>query len=190
MTTVQAQEEEEYTLEDDLNRTFMPTVQMGYVSHGTDELAAGLMIQTSIEYRDISNFVLRLNYDDFNSNMNVTYPVNQDATFTGRTSFSELILGIGYRLETEDHSFTSYVQSGFRFYGYPVFSVEGTQVNLDFDTRTIGMMRYSIGYEYQFAENLFFTIEGLVGHVLKRVDFWTENPWSFGVTAGISAPIL
>ena len=69
---ISAQEDSEAN--DDLERTFMPSVQMGYVHHGTSELDGGLMIQTSVEYRDISNFVFRLNYDAFNSNMNLAYP--------------------------------------------------------------------------------------------------------------------
>ncbi|MEM6724831.1 MAG: hypothetical protein AAF598_12380 [Bacteroidota bacterium] len=44
----------------DLERTFMPTLQLGYVFHGTDELSSGLVTQTSIEYRDISNFIFGL----------------------------------------------------------------------------------------------------------------------------------
>ncbi|MEM7512970.1 MAG: hypothetical protein AAF388_18730, partial [Bacteroidota bacterium] len=46
---------------DDLSRTFMPNFQMGYVFHETDELSGGLMTQLSIEYRDVSNFVFRIN---------------------------------------------------------------------------------------------------------------------------------
>jgi hypothetical protein len=53
----------------DWDRTFMPAIQMGYVEHGTDQLSGGLMIQTSIEFRHKSNFVLRINYDDFDSKM-------------------------------------------------------------------------------------------------------------------------
>lgn len=173
----------------DLERTFMPAVQMGYVAHGTEELAGGLMIQTSVEYRDISNFILRINFDDFNSNINVPYPINDNASYTGRTSFSELIGGIGYRQELGKHNITTYVQPGFRFYGFPVFEVDGNQVNLDFDSRRIGMIRYSVGYEYLIAPKLFLTIEALASHVLKSEDFWEDNRWSYGITMGISAPI-
>ncbi|MEM6346092.1 MAG: hypothetical protein AAF927_19545 [Bacteroidota bacterium] len=174
----------------DWERTFMPAVQMGYVAHGTAELSSGLMVQTSMEYRDISNFIFRINYDDFNSNMNLRYPINEDISFTGRTSFSELIVGVGYRKQMEKHNLTAYVQPGLRFYGYPIFEENNTQVNLNLDSRRIGMIRYSLGYEYAIAPRFFFTIEFLASHVLKAVDFWTDNRWSYGATMGFSAPLF
>lgn len=174
----------------DLDRTFMPALQMGYVAHASEELSAGLMTQTSIEYRDISNFIFRINYDAFNSNMNLKYPINSDVTFTGRTSFSDLIIGIGYRQQLDKHNLTAYIQPGARFYGYPIFTSDNNQVNLDYDSRNIGIIRYSIGYEYALAPKLFLTIEGLLGHTFTSKDFWADNRWSYGVTLGISAPLL
>lgn len=174
----------------DLERTFMPAIQIGYIGHGTEELSGGLMIQTSIGYRDISNFILRINYDDFNSNMNLSYPINQEASFSGRTSFSELIGGIGYRQTFKTHNITGYIQPGIRFYGYPNFEIDNNQVNLDFDSRNIGMIRYSLGYEYAIAPKLFLTVESLISHVLKPKDFWADNSWYYGVTFGISMPLI
>ncbi|MEM7038944.1 MAG: hypothetical protein AAF570_18325, partial [Bacteroidota bacterium] len=133
--------ESEENLESDLERTFMPTVQMGYVWHGTEELSGGLMTQTSVEYRDISNFIFRLNYDAFNSNMSLAYPIDSTVTFTGRTTFSELIIGVGYRLTMKKHNITAYVQPGFRFYGYPILTADSSQVNLDYDSRNVGIIR-------------------------------------------------
>ena len=159
----------------DWERTFMPALQMGYVGHGTDQLSGGLMIQTSIEYRHKSNFVLRLNYDDFNSIMNVQYPVNQDLTFTGRMSFFELIGGVGYRDRDGKHNFTGYIEGGMRTYGYPVFTTDSTQTTLDFDSRNIGVMRYTLGYEFALAPKLFLTIEALASHTLQAKDFWAER---------------
>jgi hypothetical protein len=174
----------------DLGRTFMPEVQMGYVGHGTSQLTGGLMIQTSIEYRHRSNFVLRINYDDFDSKMKVAYPINPDLTFTGRMTFIEFIGGIGYRDIVGKHNLTVYVEGGIRNYGYPVFSTDSVQANLDFDGRNIGVMRYTVGYEFAVAPKLFLTIEGLIGHTLEAKDFWAENRWSYGFTLGISAPLL
>lgn len=178
------------TVTNDLERTFMPELQMGYVAHGTEQLSGGLMTQTSIEYRDISNFVLRINYDVFNSSLNLTYPVDENVSYTGKTSFSEVIGGIGYRQPLKKHNITSYIQSGVRFYGYPVFNVDSNEVNIDFDRRYIGVMRYSIGYEYRIIPKLFLTVEFLAGHVLKSKDYWADNRWSYGVTLGLSAPLL
>lgn len=168
----------------------MPAIQMGFVMHGTAELSGGLMTQTSVEYRDISNFIFRINYDDFNANMNLEYPINSNVSFTGRTSFSDLIIGIGYRQELNKHNIAGYIQPGVRFYGYPIFTTDSNQINLDYDSRNIGIIRYSLGYEYAITPKLFLTIEGLVSHSLKSKDFWVDNRWSYGATLGISAPLF
>jgi hypothetical protein len=174
----------------DWDRTFMPAIQMGYVGHGTDQLSGGLMSQTSIEYRHESNFVLRINYDNLNSKMNIEYPGGPDLTFTGKVSFSDIIGGIGYRDRDGKHNFTGYIEGGIRNYGYPIFSTDGTQVNLDFDSRNIGIMRYTLGYEFALAPKLFLTLETLISHTLESKDFWIDNSWSYGFTLGISAPLF
>ncbi len=116
--------------------------------------------------------------------------VYSNVTFTGRTTFSELIIGVGYRHQMAKHNITAYVQPGLRFYGYPDFTTDSTQVNLDYDSRNVGIIRYSLGYEFALLPKMFLTIEGLVSHALKAKDFWTEDPWSYGVTIGISAPLF
>jgi len=174
----------------DWDRTFMPALQMGYVGHGTDQLSGGLMIQTSIEYRHESNFVIRVNYDDFNSNMQLGYPVNPNLTYTGRMSFFELIGGIGYRDRDGKHNFTAYIQGGMRNYGLPIFTTDSVQANLDFDSRNIGIMRYTLGYEFALAPKLFLTLETLISHTFKPKDYWIENRWAYGITLGISAPLF
>ena len=173
----------------DLQRTFMPTIQMGYVAHGTKELSGGLMTQTSIEYRDVSNLIFRINYDAINSNINVKYPINENVSFTGKTFFSELIIGVGYRQQFGRHNLTGFVQPGLRFYGYPLFTADSTQINLEYDTRNIKIIRYSLGYEYSITPKLFLTIEGLIGHSFNSKDFWSDNKLYYGVTIGVSAPI-
>jgi hypothetical protein len=167
----------------------MPNIQMGYIIHETNELSNGLMTQTSIEYRDISNFIFRVNYDAFSSNMHLQYPVNSNVSFTGKTTFSDLIIGIGYRKQIDKHNITGYIQPGIRFYGYPIFKTNNNQVNLNYDSRNVGVLRYSIGYEYALAPKLFLSIEGLIGHTLKAQDFWVNNKWSYGATIGIAAPL-
>jgi len=174
----------------DWSRTFMPAIQMGYVQHGTDQLSGGLMTQTSLEYRHESNFVLRLNYDHFNSKMKLEYPVDPDLTFTGRVSFNDLMGGIGYRDRDGKHNFTGYVEGGIRNYGYPVITTDNIQANLDYDSRNIGIMRYTLGYEFALAPKLFLTLETLISHTLESKDFWIDNRWSYGVTLGISAPLF
>ena len=180
----------EAPVESDWDRTFMPTVQLGYVAHGTEELSGGLMTQTSVEYRDISGIIFRINYDAFGANMNLQYPIDSNLTFTGRTTFSEGIIGVGYRQNMGKHNLTAYVQPGIRLYGYPEFTLEANSANLDYDSRNVGVIRYSLGYEYALAPKLFLAIEGLISHTWKAKDFWTDNRWSYGATIGISAPLF
>lgn len=121
--------------------------------------------------------------------MDVEYPINPDVSFTRITSISEFIGGIGYRKQLNKHNITGYIQSGLSSYGYSEFIVDKDQVNLNFDGRNIGVMRYSFGYEYELTPKLFFTIETLVTHVLNSKDFGINNKWSFGLSFGLSAPL-
>ena len=135
----------------------MPSIQMGYIGHGSDHISGGLMSQTSIEYRHQSNFVLRINYDNLNSKMNIEYPMSTDLTFTGKLIFSDIIGGIGYRDVDGKHNFTGYIEGGIRNYGYPTITADSIQANLDYDNRNIGIMRYTLGYEFALAPKLFLT---------------------------------
>ena len=186
--TVMGQNKEEST--NDLERTFMPQFQLGYVLHETQDLSGGLMTQTSIEYRDITNLVFRVNFDVFNSSMNLDYPLNDSTSFKGKTTFSDLIGGIGYRLPLKKHNITGYVQSGVRFYGYPEFSLENNLVSINLSRNYLGVMRYTLGYEYALAPKLFLSFEFFSSHVFKRQDFWSDNIWSYGLTFGVTSPLF
>ena len=103
--------------------------------------------------------------------MAVVYPLNADLTFTGRTSFSDLIGGIGYRAKEGKHNLTAYVQGGMRNYGYPVFVTNNTEISLDYDSRNVGLMRYSAGYEYAITSAFFLAIEAFASHTLKSTAY-------------------
>ncbi|MEM6724830.1 MAG: hypothetical protein AAF598_12375 [Bacteroidota bacterium] len=122
--------------------------------------------------------------------MNLDFPINEDVTFTGKTTFSDLIIGVGYRQQLDKHNLTGYLQPGIRFYGYPIFTTEGNEINLDYDSRNIGLIRYSIGYEYELTPKLFLAVEALVGQRFKSKDFWSDSLWSYGFTVGLSAPLF
>lgn len=174
----------------DLERTFMPQFQLGYVFNETQNLSGGLMTQTSIEYRDVSNFVLRINYDVFNTSMNLEYPLNDSTRFAGKTTFSDFIGGIGYRVPMKRHNLTGYVQSGVRTYGYPIFTLENNQVSIDFGRKNLGVMRYTLGYEFELTSKLFLSLEFFSSHVFRAQDFWNDNIWAYGITFGITSPLF
>jgi hypothetical protein len=174
----------------DLKRTFMPQFQLGYALNKTQDLSGGLITQTSIEYRDTTNLVLRINFDLFNSNMTLNYPLNDSTSFTGKTSFTDLIGGIGYRVLLKKHNITGYIQSGVRFYGYPEFNLENNQISIDLSRKNLGVMRYTLGYEYALTTKLFFSIELFSSHVFEPRDFWNNNVWSHGLTIGVTSPLF
>jgi hypothetical protein len=155
--------------DNDLKRTFMPQFQLGYALNETQDLKGGLMTQTSIEYRDVTNLVLRINFDVFNSSMSLKYPLNDTTNFTGKTSFSDLIGGIGYRIP---------------------FNHNNNQVSIDLSRKYLGVMRYTLGYEYALTPKLFFSVELFSSHVYKAQDFWSNKQWSHGVTFGITSPLF
>lgn len=154
----------------DWDRTFMPAIQIGYVDHANVQLSGGLMVQTSIEYRHKSNLVFRVNYDDFNADLNLDFPINNELSYRGQISFKEFIGGIGYRDVDGIHNFTAYLQGGIRNYGYPIFTSNEEEANIYFDTLNIGILRYSFGYELALAPKLFFTIESLISHTFNSKD--------------------
>ncbi len=174
----------------DLERTFMPQFQLGYAFNETLELSGGLMTQTSLEYRDVTNLVFRINYDVFNSSMNLEYPLNDSTRFVGKTTFSDLIGGVGYRIPLKKHTIIGYVQSGVRFYGYPIFMIENNQISIDLDRRHTGIMRYTLGYEYALTPKLFLSLEVFSSHLFKPKDFWATNSRSHGATLGITSPLF
>jgi hypothetical protein len=190
LTQVSVYGQEAQESDNDLKRTFMPQFQLGYALNQTEDLSGGIITQTSIEYREITNLVLRINFDIFNSSLNLKYPLNDSTSFTGKTSFSDLIGGIGYRVPLKKHNITGYLQSGIRFYGYPEFNYENNQVSIDHNSKQLGVIRYTIGYEYALNPKLFFSVELFSCNVFKAQDFWNNNLWSHGLTFGITSPLL
>jgi len=121
--------------------------------------------------------------------MNIEYPLATELTFTGNISFNEFIGGIGYRGRSGKHNFTGYLEGGIRYYGYPLFTTDGSNANINFDSRNVGTMRYTLGYEFALLPKIFLTLEALISHTLESKDYWLDNRWSYGVTLGISVPL-
>lgn len=181
-----AQNQEEEKLSQSL---FMPSIQMGYIHNQTDQLLGGLFIQTSLEYRTSKGFFFRINYDDYDSDYEINSfdPVRVQK---GKIPFNELIGGGGYRLTRNKHNLALTIQSGVRFYGFPRLRVEGTDLILEFDNRSITVNRYTLGYEYEIEPHAFLTLEFFGSHTWVKKDFWTDNAWATGVTLGITATIF
>lgn len=169
-------------------RFFIPAIQMGYINHNSKNITAGLIIQTSIEYRTKKKILLRLNYDDFSGRLNLQ--TNSNQTYNARIPISELIGGLGYRHSIKRHNFFLLAQSGFRFYETPMIKNLNGNLNIEQKGRIIGTARYTFGYEYELFDNVFLNSEAFLGHFLKEKDFWSNKKPYYGITIGISARLF
>lgn len=165
----------------------MPALQLGYINHNSNLISSGLVIQTSLEYRAKSNFLFRINYDDFSGRINVNDANNNH--YIAKVPLSELISGIGYRLKANRHNYFVIIQSGIRFYELPTIENLNGTIEINQTGELIAPMRYTIGYEYEFMEKVFFNVEGFMGHFVKTKDYWTNDKPFYGFTMGISTTI-
>ena len=170
------------------NRLFMPALQMGYINHNLKNISEGLIIQTSIEYRTNNNFLFRVNYDDFSGRI-FTKDEN-DNQYVAKVPLSELIGGIGYRLNFKRHHTFALVQTGFRFYELPEIENNNGILSINQSSRQIMPLRYTLGYEYEFLENIFFNLELFLGHFIKEKDYWSNDKPFFGGTVGLSTTLF
>lgn len=169
-------------------RFFIPSIQMGYINHNSGSISAGLIIQTSLEYRTRRNWLFRLNYDDFSGRLRLRNDNNQ--TYSARIPISELIGGVGYRLTQKRHNFFLVVQPGIRFYENPVVDTLQGNISIDQKGATVGTIRYTLGYEYELFENVFLNSEVFLGHFMREKDFWSNAGPYYGITVGISARLF
>ena len=170
------------------DRLFMPALQMGYINHNVDNISEGLIIQTSIEYRTKSNFLFRLNYDDFSGRINIKDENNNQ--YVAKVPLSELIGGIGYRLNSKKHHTFVLVQTGFRFYELPNIENNNEILSISQSNEQIMSLRYTLGYEYEFLKNIFFNLELFVGHFTEEKDYWSNDRPFFGATLGLSTTLF
>lgn len=175
-----------------VDRIFMPSIQMGYIHHLSNELSGGLFIQTSLEYQSPINLFVRINYDDFDTNYQLDNfdPQNSVNVIQGQASFSELIGGVGYRQKIKKSYILTAVQAGARFYGFPFADEENGVATIGLQGKNIPVLRYSLGYEYEVIPRVFIVVESFAGHVLQKRDYWRDTQWAFGVTLGITATLF
>lgn len=179
---------QEKTPESIAERFFMPAIQIGFINHNSDNLTSGMIIQTSLEYRTKKNVFFRLNYDDFSGRINLDIQNNQ--TYNARIPISEIIGGIGYRLNHKRHNYFVLAQTGIRFYENPIIQSNIGNLIITQKGSTIYSARYTCGYEFEIFESVFLNSELFVGHFLKIKDFWSNSRPFYGITVGLSARIF
>lgn len=173
------------------NRLFMPSIQMGYINQLSDELAGGLLIQTSLEYRIPNQVFIRLNYDDFDADFEIVDPLDIPGTVSGKVSFSELLLGVGYRIKKNNSNFVFIAQPGLRFYGFPlIVNSDNNNISIDIENRAALVGRYTFGYEYEVFPMAFLVLELFTSSAWESADYWSENRWAWGFSLGIATTIF
>lgn len=169
-------------------RFFLPAIQMGYINHNSENITSGLVIQTSVEYRAKRGLLLRINYDDFNGRLNLNYSSNQ--SYSAKIPISEFIGGFGYRIKVNRSNYFFIAQTGLRFYENPVIENSNGNLSIEQKDASLGTIRYTLGYEYELFDNIYFNTEIFSGHFYRSQDFWNNSRPHFGITAGISARLF
>lgn len=172
------------------NRFFMPSLQVGYLNNHSDQLGGGVFIQTSLEYQTPKGIFFRINYDDYDSRYDLSDDQNSSQTQRGSVSFSELLGGIGYRQRLKKRNVMLAVQTGFRFYGFPLLTIQDNNFILEVDGRNILVNRYTLGYEYEIDTRTFLNLELFGSHTWEKKDYWSKGEWATGITIGITTTIF
>lgn len=182
-----AQEDDQSGAREFLDRFTMPVLQVGYIDHATEEIADGIFVQTSVEYKANNGLFLRVNFDGFDSEYDVDL---EQGNVKNNIGFSEFLYGAGYRVLKGKNVFYTSVQTGERSFDFPSVEVIDGSAFVEFAETGVNVNRYSIGYEYELEEFLYFTFEVFGNQVLDKEYFWTEKQWAWGANIGLSALLL
>ncbi len=166
---------------------FLPSLEIGYIGTNSDLLSGGLLIKTSIEYRasNPSGFFIRLNYDTYSTSYELSNLDNLSNVVKGTASFSDLILGGGYRQSVGDNlRVFLLLQPGVKFYDFPIAATTGTTILIDQDNKSIFTSRTSLGAEYYINRKSAISFDVFYNQVWSKQDFWTENTAAYGLSVG------
>lgn len=170
---------------------FLPSFEIGYIHNNANILSGGLLMKTSLEYRFTNNndWFLRFNYDNSNANYNFDFE-DFSNVLEGKTRFSDLLLGLGYRLGDKKWRSFLLVQGGTKFYNYPTLEQNGQTLALKDASNQLGLSRVTLGLEYYFDEKSAVSVEVLQSAVWKKQDFWNEKTGSWGILVGFITSLL
>jgi hypothetical protein len=150
-------------------------------------LQGGVIVKTSIELRLRNNndFFFRVNYDPYTSDYQVSDIDGTTNILNGEASFSDLLLGLGYRFGENKFRYFLMIQPGIKFYNVPVATQNANIVNVELDGRNIFTTRTTLGFEYYFNEKAAFSIDFFQNQVWRRVDFWPDRGDAYGFSVGV-----
>lgn len=168
-------------------KLFLPSLEMAYINNNSKFLSDGILIKTSLEYRfsNPTDFFLRLSYDTYSANFEFRDILNFSNVVEGTASFSDLILGVGYRegLGEKIRAFVV-VQGGFKFYDFPTAIVDSNSIEIGLDGRNTFTTRVTAGIEYYINNKSAITLDIFQNEAWTDEDFWEDKSGAWGISVG------
>lgn len=168
-------------------RIFLPSLEIGYISENSKLLSDGLLVKTSLEYRfsNPSGFFLRINYDTYDTSYELINLDNLSNVVKGTASFSDLIVGGGYRWSLKDNfRLFLLLQPGVKFYDFPTATLEGNTVLISQDGKSIFTSRTTFGLEYYINSKSAIIFDIFQSQIWDKRDFWQSNTGAYGLSVG------
>lgn len=165
---------------------FLPAIEMGYLHNNAASLSGGLLIKTSLEYRIKTNQApfLRLNYDTYEARYNLKKPNDFTNILEGNVSFSNLLLGVGYRFGSPKIRFLVLAQSGIKLYDYPNTILNKDEVVIEQKSQLEALSRITVGIEYYITPKSAFSIDVLYNQTWSKDYFWKDQGGAVGISIG------
>ncbi|HAA15910.1 MAG TPA: hypothetical protein DCE41_31045 [Cytophagales bacterium] len=182
-----AQQDSTETFEEKVGRQiFLPSLQIGYIFNQANNLTSGIIINTSLEYRVRNNndIFFRANYDTYNSDYIITPGNALTNVIEGTASFTDLLIGSGYRFGDSQYRIYLMAQAGVKLYNFPEFVQENNTISIVQGQRNIFSTRATVGFEYYINEKSAFSLDILQSQVWRSQDFWIDNGSALGFTLG------
>jgi hypothetical protein len=185
--TVSGFSQEGETTDEVYTQLFNTYFEVGYIFENTNALGNGLLFKTGFEYRPTStnSYFIRLNYDTYDAIYDLQILQDISRPMSGDASFTDAILGVGYRWGNQKIRFLGLIQGGLKFYNYPTLIEEDNFRFISLDDRLNWMTRVTVGMEYYFDESFAFSIDLFQNQVWQRQDFWSDHAGAWGFTFGL-----
>ena len=184
-------QKEPMTDEEIASHFFMPSIEMGYIHNFTDALSGGVIVNTSLEYRIRNNndVFFRANYDTYTADYELKQENGLTSVIKGTGSFSDFLLGAGYRFG--DNKFRSFVmlQAGATRYNFPTLVVDEDVISIEQSGKLLFSSRATVGFEYYFTEKSAFAIDLFQNQIWERQDFWQNSGSAVGISFGFIASL-
>lgn len=177
-------------------RVFLPSIDVGYQIPNSSLLEGSVRFGTSIEYRVKNNndFFIRLNYDTYGARYNLSTIGNANNSLTnsiqGTVQFTDFLIAPGYRLGDNTWRIMFSVMPGIKIYEFPTATIDGQQVVISQEGKSVFTTSALTTLEYYFDEKSAFTISLFQNQVWKEVDFWVDGGSAVGFSIGFITSLM